>query len=375
MIMIFIYALVLCIAALVLAYNAKFSQRQTIWLYIVLVIALAGIGACLEPKSIYDLFRHYQAIERVRSSSMSFYEFLKDGYWITDSNYKYTYVFNTLVYIIARFLPNEALTVISIIVTYGSFGYIFFREFTGAKIDDRYLLISISIFSVLMPYLFVYSNIRNAFAGAIVAVGIYKLYRDRTIVFFGICSIIAVLIHPVSAAVIPFIFLSKIKPGLKGIIVTFAVPSVVLPVMEFVSSRLGSDFLTRITFKYHNYTLVRVDNQGRVYLYSTVIMLIALAVLALWSKKNVGSLWKDREYLLLNHIIWYSMFSLGYFRNYEMMMRLPYSIAFLSPVVVSTLFNKEKMNSFNARTVYVGATGIVFVLALLGLYENIAWLI
>lgn len=375
MIFIFIMILALCLIASVAGYKGKYPKKQEKWIFIAMIIALAAIGACLAPKTTYDLFRHYEVLDRVRSSSYSLGTFLKEGYIITDLNYKYTYVFNILIYIIAKLFPNQALPFTAIVLTYSIFSYIIFREFGEDKLTNRNITISLAIFSVLMPYLFVYSNIRNAMAGAVVAFGVYRLYKDKKVVLFIVCSIISALIHPIAAAIIPFILLSRIKPGIKGIVVTFAVPSLLFPIMEFFRLRLGNDFLFRISAKYYNYTLVRVDNQGRIFLYSTIIMLVVLSVLALWLKKGQKTEWKDKQYSLVNLIIWYSMFALGYFRNYEMMTRLPYSIAFLSPVIVNTLFDKEQMNSIGAQVTYLGSGGIIFALAVLGLYENIAWLL
>lgn len=384
----FIILMLLSLVSIVAAYRGRYPEKQIKWLFAVLVLALAGIGARIEPKLTYDLYRHYQIIDRVRGSSYSLIDFLKEGYVITDINYKYTYIYNIFVFIIAKFFPNQALPFFTICITYGSFGYILFREFRnknvtnilfwefrGKDLTNRNLVISISIFSVLMPYLYVYSNVRNALAGAIVAFGIYRLYKDRKILLFIDCTVIAVLIHPIAAAIVPFILLSRIKPGVKGIIVTLALPSLVFPLMEYFRLHLGNDYLFRIAAKYYNYTLVRQDNQGRVFLYSTVIMLIALSILALWANRGNKTTWREKKYPLLNLIIWYSMFSLGYFRNYEMMTRLPYSIAFLSPVLVATLFNPSEMKTKGAKLAYSGTACVVFFLALLGFYENIAWLI
>ena len=375
MVYVFIIILSFCLTVTVTAYKERYISKQTKWVLVLMIIALAGIGACVEPKDTYDLFRHYEDIDSVRNSSYSLWSFLADGYRITDLNYKYTYAYDALIYIIARTLPNQALPFITILVTYGVFLYIILREFDEKHLTNRNIVISMAIFSVLLPYLFVYSNIRNALAGAAVGYGIYRLYKDKNFPVFVICAVLAVLIHPIAVAVIPFILLSRIKPGVKGIIVTLAVPSLIFPVMEYFRLQLGNDFLFRIAAKYYNYTIVREDNQGRVFLYSTIAILVVIVVLALWSNRDEKVAWKEKKYSLLNLIIWHAMFSLGYFRSYEMMTRLPYSIAFLSPVIVNTLFNRREMNTLGAQVAYIGSAVVIFILAIIGLYENIAWLI
>ena len=77
----------------------------------------------------------------------------------------------------------------------------------------------------------------------------------------------------------------------------------------------------------------------------------------------------------MNLIIWYSMFSLGFYRNYEMITRLPYTIAILSPVVVKTLFDKSSTTSVIRQITGGVIEFLVLLLALLGLYENIAWML
>ena len=375
MVYIFILVLELCLLISVVAYGNRYPRKQVKWIFAFLIIALAGIGACVEPKYIYDLFRHYEVLDSVRYSSYSLGSFLEEGYQITDFNYRYTYVYNIFVYIVAKFLPNQAFPFITIVVTYSLFSYIIFREFGDEALTNRNIILSFAIFSVLMPYLFVYSNIRNALAGAVVAYGIYRLYKDRKVAIFVMCTVSAVLIHPVAAAIVPFIILSRIKPGVKGIIVTLAVPSLMFPVMEYFRLVFENDFLFAIASKYYNYTLVRVDDQGRIFLYSTIIILIILSVLALWSQRRKKMERKEKSYALLNLIIWYSMFSLGYFSNYEMITRLPYTIAFLSPVVVNTLFNHTEMNTSVAQIACIGSAGVIFVLALFGVYANIAWML
>lgn len=369
MVYVFILLLALCLVSIIAEYSRQYSRKKIKWLFVFMIIALAGIGACVEPKETYDLFRHYEMIDRVRGSSYSLGSFLVEGYKSTDGNYKYTYVYNIFVYIVAKCLPNQSFPLITIAVTYSLFTYILFRELEGASLTNRNIIISCAIFSVLMPYLYVYSGIRNALAASIVSFGIYRLYKDKKVVIFIECTVIAVLIHPAAAAIVPFILLSRIKPGIKGIIITLAAPSLLSLVMEYFRLQLGNDYLFRIAAKYYNYTMVRVDNQGKVFLYSTILILVILAVLALCLQRR-----QKKNYSLLNLIIWYAMFSLGYVGSYEMMTRLPYSIAFLSPVIVNTLFNRKGVNSLADQRIVLASTGLILVLAILGIYENIAWM-
>ena len=353
------------------SYNSIIPKQYLI----VMVVCLAVLGMCIEPKPIYDLARHYEIMARIKNSKWSLQSFLNNGYLITDQNYKYTYIYNILIYIIGKYFSYNMLPFIAISVSYGLFANIAFHEFSNNNRTGRNIILSISICIVLMPYLYVYSGIRNALAASIIAFGIYRFYKcEHKILDLVICTIVAILIHPISAAVVPFILLSKIKPGIKGIIVTLALPSIVFAVMEYFRLQLGNEFLFKIAAKYYNYTLVRNDNQGRIFLYSTVILLILFSILALYTfnKKNHEN---KSDYSMLNLIIWYSMFSLGYINSYEMIIRLPYNIAILSPVLVNTLFNNNETKTNIEGIINYFAIGIIYLLAIIGLYENIAWLL
>ena len=366
--------LLACIVIFVLSYNGRFTRQQTIIILFVMIIMLAGIGALIEPDMKYDLYRHYIMIDRARYCDYSFPRFLLEGHSITDTNYKYTYAYNALVFIIARLLPNQALPFIVISVSYGIFAYILVSEFGDDELNNRNIVLSFCASFVIMPYLYIYSSIRNPLAGAIVSLGLYCYYKHKKLSALFVCSMVAVLIHPIAAAIIPFIFLRKIKPGLIGVAITLFLPTIVSRIMERIMYSGVSDFLFKIAAKYYNYTVVRTDNQGRVFLYSAVIILLVVVLLS-WQNK-APAIYNSDSYLnqMNNMIIWYSMFSLGYIQNYEMITRLPYSIALLSPVIVKHLFNQETASSKVQHVSILTSEAVVLALAVLGLYENIAWL-
>ena len=370
MIIIAVSTLFICLIMFVATFKGSFFKEQTIILILMIVVSLSIFGATKQPKEIYDLYRHYEAIDRVRASSMTLTRFLKDGYTITNYNYRHTYLFNILLFVIARFLPNQALPFITVLITYSCFSYILISELGEEYLSNRRIVFSIAFFSILLPYLYVYSNIRNALAAAIASVGIYRLFKQKKIVLFFICTISAVLVHPVVLAIIPFILLSKVRPGIIGIILITVIPSILFPIMEFFRLKFNNYFLFWIAAKYYNYTLVRVDNQGRGFLFSTVIILLVFVILAVTKSDNISPI-QENDRRLINVITWYSLFSLVYVRNYEIITRLPYLIAFLGPVI-SKVFLNDKLHIRNKNTLY---EGVVYGLSLLGIYLNIAWLV
>ncbi len=374
MIVVFVQILALCLLLFSVNYSKYYPRILVKVIFVAWIVALAGIGICIDPKESYDLYRHYELINRVRQSSYSLSFFLSQGCKNLNANYQYTYVFNILIYLIARFFPNQALPFLTIIVTYSVFVYILLTEFKK-NLTNRDIVLSMALFTVLMPYLYVYSGIRNALAGAIVSIGIYRLYRFKKVVAFIICTIIAILIHPIAAAVVPFITLSRMKPRLLGFIVTIVAPSLVSQVMEFLRHQVDNNFLFRIAVKYYNYTRVRVDNQGMVFLLSPIIILIIISIRAMVLQRGRTTIVNDRKFSLLFLIVWYAIFSLGYFNSYSIMIRLPYSIAVLSPVVVKELFDHKQIKGNTDLLTYLSTVGIIIALAIIGIYENTAWLL
>lgn len=367
--------LMLSVLMFAVAFNNRFPRKQTILILVLVVFALAGIGASIVPKDNYDLARHYQVIERVRKSSYTLGSFLSKGYTITSSNYRYTYLFNVLIYIVARWFPNQALPFIAIFITYILFVSVLLREFEDSDLNNKNILLSFSIFLVLLPFLYVYSGIRNALASTIVGYGLYRFFKNKKFFIFAFCSICAVLIHPVAIAVIPFIVLSKYSPSVIGLIITLVIPSLLNPVIEFVRLHVHNDFLFGIAAKYYNYTMVRVDNQGRVFLYSPIIVLVIIIINVVWNQKKKRMPDADNKYSLANLFVWYSAFSLGYFKNYSMITRLPYSIAVLSPVIVNEVLSYHCVKSELKQIVRIVTIGSILFIAALGLYENIMWLV
>ena len=354
----------------------KFTGKQTKWILFIALLSLALVGALIQPRESYDLYRHYAAIEAVKKQGDSLWEFMINGYQYVGSNYQYTYGYNLLVFIIASFFPKQALPFIAIMVSCGGLYYVIVKEFKESGYANKDVVLAIAIFSVLMPYLYIYSGIRNAIASSIIGVGVYDYYKgSHNIIKLALFAIVACSFHPGAVAIIPFIVVSKMKPGVKGIIITFLLPSLVFIVMEFFRLRLNNPFLFKIGAKYYNYTQVRIDNQGRVFLYTVIgVMLIVVALAAFLSNRPEFEREKQADVYLVYLIVWYMLFSLGYFKNYEMITRLPYNVAVLSPVIVNTVFRSEKYRIKNFSGVLVLCKLMLCFLALMGLYENIAWL-
>lgn len=373
----FVFLLLLSIFVLVFTYAHNIYKTQLKCLLFVVVLALIGIGVCIEVPADWDIDRHYDVINGIRMSTDSLSTFLQYSYLTTGYNYMFTYVYNIMIYYIARFFPNQALPFIAISVVYSIFMYIFYNEFyeRGHNVRSRCIVLSFAICIVLMPYIYVYSNIRNPLAVSLVALGIYKYYKQNSLIVFMLLTVCATLIHPVAIAIIPFVFLSHIKPGMKSTFVALVLPSILFPVLEFFSLWLNSAFLAGIAYKYYSYTMLRTDYQGKIFLYSTILLLLVIFIVYMLLQRNVEKVVDVQTYRLLNLFIWYSMFALGFWQNYSLITRLPYSIACLSPIIVKTLFNRRMLTTPVLKVVSLCSEWAILALGLLGVYNNIIWLL
>lgn len=118
--MVVVFWAIICFVFLVLmmTYRYSFPILQIVALLVLLVVSLAFLGALIEPKSIYDLSRHYDLLSSIKNSTYSLKSYLLHGPNLLNSNYRYTYLFNILCFVIARHLPFQALPFIAILVSY-----------------------------------------------------------------------------------------------------------------------------------------------------------------------------------------------------------------------------------------------------------------
>jgi len=203
-----------------------------------------------------------------------------------------------------------------------------------------------------------------------VALAVYQYMMKGSIVGPIALSATAIMIHPAACALIPFMLLVRIKPKIWSCAAISVFPSMLFKLTEFFRLRLGNEFLFRLSSKYYNYLLVRSDNQGRVFLYSSIIAVTLIVIMSLLSLYT--SAHADNRVCFL--ITWYAIFCLGYASSYELAIRLPYNIAALSPVVVSSFFDSDYGNR-NIKTLQMFSCLIVILLAILVMYENVMWML
>ena len=354
-------------------YNYTLPKKQVIFLLSLMVLALAFLGAFIEPKEAYDLSRHYDLLSSIKNSSFTLTSYLKEGPEFLNWNYRYTYIFNVLCYLIARYLPFQALPFITILICYSLLMYIVISYFGEGNLINKNIFFSICLCQATMPYLFIYSGIRNGLASSIIAFAIYRfVYCNHNYFELGLLAIVSILVHPIGFVILPFFAFSKIKPGIKSMVVPFVLPTAVFAVTEYLRANSSSNFLFSISAKYYNYTQVRTDNQGIAFLLCSISVLLLISAHFIYYTVRKKPFSDDpKSVALLNVLTWYSLFSLGYFTSYEMILRLPYNFALLSPIIVdSILKNKKKLELVSTLEQIA-----MFGLFIISVYETVVWLI
>ena len=388
-----IYAVIgLGIIALPGFFNIKVHKLLFVFGVITIVLSVSLMGAFIEPPTIYDIYRHYLHIDSIRAHQWGIGYTVFKGVPSIDSNYNFTFVFNFIIAVIAKYLPNEALPFITSLGCYSVFVYVFFKEFNGDKNIERYFIVSLLLCSILMPYLYVYSGIRNALGASIAALGIYRYFRvNRNLIELAILIMAAFMIHTFVITSAIAIAMYRFRPKVKWFIFVVVFPHIIDPIMEWCRLSSGNDMLFRIGAKYYNYTRVREDNQGLVFKYVPILMLALMSVLLLLrvrKQKNSNTFSdvinssglrliktefvKNEDYLA-NGLWWYVILALGFIKAENMILRFPMVLSVLSPFLIKTIYHKEiSKKSFS----YVNAIFLLIILsiALLILYENIAWL-
>ena len=357
------------IALLLGCFRDRVGRRAAVIWLVVSVVVIGVCAAWIIPKTGYDLTRHYEGLEKIRESGMGIRQYIFRGAGsLVDSNYRAMFTFNAICYVIAKFLPPQTLPLLSILFCYGIFGYILHDFQKQVQMPNLYVAASILLSNVLMPFLYVYSNVRNEMAVAIMALAVYlRIYKKKHLVIFLVLTLLAATMHPITLVAVPFVFLSRVRPGIPGLILVGVIPMALYPLMEvFRASKV--DFLKYIGAKFYNYTFVHVYYQGRFFFIASIVEMLIVLVLALFRVRDSHPY--DRRFV--NFVSWYSIFSLANFQSYQIAMRLPYLLAMLTPVLIYTLFRPAE---FKGQKAYLPQAALAGTLGLSGLalIQNYLW--
>ncbi len=365
-----LFAYILLVGGILFASSMRYiNLRQGRYLLIVSIFIISISAACIEPKPIYDLARHYKELDVIKNTEMGFGEFVFNSECITDANYRHSFSFNAIRFLIAKYLPKGALPFFSISICYSVFGYILYDVKRRNKLTNFYVGLSMAVSLCFLPILYVYSGIRNEIAMAVIALVVYlRIYKKCNIIFLILLTFLAITMHPLALSVIPFIFLNKVRAGKIGLFLVVLIPNILYALMEkFRFSEY--DFLRYIGAKFYNYTFVNTYSQGIFFYTSAVVMTATVLFLSVLRTRQMHK--EDQR--MVNFISWYSIFVFSNIRSYQIVMRLPYLYGILAPAIVGTLFVNKNYWGWKKGFQYCAVAG-TFLIAGYALYSNYMWM-
>lgn len=354
-------------------YNKYFNQvqRKIMWFCFILIIAF--LCSMIDPRINYDLARYYIDLDIIRGSHVELGEFVLGDIIITDDNYRFTYTHNFISYVISHYFPKQALPFFTISFCYGCMAYIFEDIHENEKVYNWKIAMVILIAITTLPLVYVYSNIRTAMAMSIMGLNIYRIiYKNENILCFIVMSLIAATIHPVALAIIPFLFLSRLRLPKIGILFISIVPFIVNYVME-IFQYSDNLYLKYIGIKYYNYVFVEIYSQGIFFYYSELLMTIAVLCIILFvdykeKKENI------KHIKMKNIITWYCVFILSCAQSYQLILRLPFLFGVLSPIILKNIVLLHEFGHWK-RNLNIYIVLAIISLSLVAIAQNFRWLI
>lgn len=358
-------SIIALISFLIATHNARFYKWQRRLFFVAFIVFIALCISLIQPKGTFDLTRHYRLLDGIKSSNQNWIKYIVDN---GEANYRFTYFFNFLTYFIGKYLLHQALPFLAAIICYGVVEYLLNNAYENKKFKNGHIALTVFVTIGFLPVVYVYSGIRNAVAAAIVALAIYlRIYKDISLTAFFALSALAATMHPVAIAAVPFMFLSKIHPGKKSVILILLIPYL-LDVMMTYFRKSNYDILRYIGAKFYSY-ISRVHYQGKTFYYSAIIMTATVLLFSLIRRKEASN--KDRAFI--NFITWYCIFVFANLRSYQIVSRLPYVLGILSPQIVQTIFSPSYYHGWKRTLLYSAFAGIAAV-AIFDIYQNFMWM-
>ena len=237
---------------------------------LICVIGVALLVAQIKPPIAWDLYRHFEEIERMRSWGFEYV-------WY-ESRYK-TYIFATLLFYISSLTPwNETLVFITIFIELIILENIL-KFYKKRGISPQAESISFFLFLAFSNIVLAISGIRNVLAVIIMNYAIWNINFSRKRKLWNIILfIIAITIHPASMFLLILYFISYI-PSIKiasGVAVFFY-PLIIKLSQTYLNS--NNILLSSSAGLFRLYSKERAGLDMRVTLVSATFIFVSIVIL------------------------------------------------------------------------------------------------
>ena len=333
------YIISILIASILFHKRIRLKKVQSVIFYSLFVVSLAIIAYHMEPPSNWDLSRNFMLLNTIRNSHLSFNEFVFGGRatYIADG-YRELLFYNIYRYIIVHiFNDNHWFQTTTVIIVYAIFGYILIDfQYSRNEYNVSFVL-SIILSFTFLPFVYVTSGIRNGLAASIIALGIYLyLYKNKNIFIYFLFLFISATIHPAVLITVPFVFLSKVRTGIREIAVV-AVMTFLFQYFARLLSTVGNRYLRTIGIYYLRYSGSEKYRGGRGNLYGILILsIIFLGYFIIDNvkhKKISGDFqsYSNETNKIKGFLLYMLVYMIFNFQNYDLVLRPGYIIGMFSP--------------------------------------------
>ena len=326
-----------------------YTKQQKGWAFFLFALCMAILAFHAEPDDRWDLARHFMYMEQIRGANLTLPQMLFNNRGI--GGYPTLISYNLLRYIICLFTENNHwLPAVCVFIDYLIVGYIILDWYETSNLKERFSILVPLLCCTLLPPLHAFSGMRNALAACVMGLGIYLyIYKRKKLIIFIILAFIAATIHQAVLFAIPFVFLSRVRLGKKGILVVVCASFSLRSIAGMLQNSRYL-FLVTIANKYFYYSS---ESQYRASVYSlwadTILVLSFLGLYFLFGNQFEKVLWKREHEMLYLFLIYYMCFIVGNFGNYDLVLRPCYLLGVFAPVLVSLVENKTVWTSIHGK--------------------------
>lgn len=347
------------------------NKRKLKYFGMILIALIGSLMFHVDRTANMDFNRYQTILDSLRSSGISWLDYMincnTETLW-ANAIMKYSYAFNTLMYLVAKLFENDYVLVwVSVLIDYSLIAYIAFDWKRNSKYKtNEVMLIVLACFS-LLPFIHVNSGLRTATSACIMALAVYRyLYQMKNIIEFLFLALLSVLFHPFSIFAIPIAIVIRVS-STKGVLFAVLIGCMFLSYIAEVFLNSGIPFLMTIGRKYITYTSETQFTAYRTFSYGGLIncaIIIAYYLLVYRKSRetDVGGAPSGKEKIYL-FIVCFSGLIIGNVGSYEMICRNGYLMGALSPVFISLFYEKgHLLRGKQIGSVFRVALGLLFAI-------------
>ena len=354
----------LCLMGVMSIGNIKIIKRNAILLWTSFVILLSWLAYQFELNGAinYDLSRHYNLLAGFRIHGVphliEHLEVFPEKSW---------YI---LLYVLSR-IPNvKFITLVSCVVIYAIFGWIMLDTFAQDqnKISIKQLFFSLLLFEGTCDYGYrVATEVRNALAVSLLALGIYCYVRYERKVLFIVLSALAASFH---TTCIIFLFLAVIYKVFPKVLMVYQWFFLLWQPLQ----RVIGTILSYVPISYIKYVGNKILAYSDAYEYHHFIFYMLFALLMflyifLLNNCTKNEFSKNQRWLF-GFLMGISLFSLGSIGSVPVI-RFPIVLSFFSPMFVKKAYSGTIRYGKVTVKIMCGVSFLVFVYWVLYMYKSL----